>query len=77
MTQRDPQASIALAEATKTDAQNTRAIAEITLRDSASLKTIAILTMIFLPGTFLCVSLLFTFMLTSHRTSKHQGEDLH
>ncbi|KAK5995002.1 hypothetical protein PT974_03392 [Cladobotryum mycophilum] len=47
--QRDTKANIELAD-------KSRVIAEATLRDSSSMKTIAVMTLVFLPATFVCAS---------------------
>ncbi|KAL3427652.1 hypothetical protein PVAG01_01161 [Phlyctema vagabunda] len=54
MAQRDTQASMSVAESSRKDNLYMQDIADATLRDSSSMKTIAVLTMVFLPGTFIC-----------------------
>lgn len=56
MAQSDTQASINIAISSSKDNEYMQNIADATLRDSSSMKTIAILTMVFLPGTFVCVN---------------------
>lgn len=50
------ESSAILARASKEDSQVMRTIAIESKKDSSSMKTMAILTMLFLPGTFLAVS---------------------
>jgi hypothetical protein len=64
MTQKDAKVNIQLAEnsaflarASKEDSEVMRTIAVESKKDSSAMKTIAILTMFFLPGTFLAVGL--------------------
>jgi hypothetical protein len=52
--------SAAIAEASSKDSAVMRAIAVETRRDSTAMKTIAVLTMFFLPGTFVAVCSLFS-----------------
>ena len=63
ITQRDAQTTIRIAQEgaqiarlSREDNQLMVQIAKATMRDSSSLKTVAVLTMIFLPATFVCVS---------------------
>jgi Mg2+ and Co2+ transporter CorA len=49
--------STIIAEASKEDSAVMRTIALDTQRDSSAMKTISILGMVFLPGTFIAVSL--------------------
>ena len=51
------QTSTVIAQASKEDSTVMRAIAMESKRDSSAMKTISILGMIFLPGTFVAVSL--------------------
>jgi hypothetical protein len=53
MTQKDSKVNIELGEMTALIARETK-------KDSSAMKTIALLTMCFLPGTFLAVSILFS-----------------
>jgi hypothetical protein len=64
MAQKDAKVNIQLAESSaylarlsKEDSEVMRAIAVESKKDSSAMKTIAILTMLFLPGTFIAVSL--------------------
>src|ERR1700753_2172183 len=50
---RDSPAMKTIAEATKRDSSAMKTIAEATKRDSSAMKTIAIMTMLFLPATYL------------------------
>ena len=50
------ESSAILARASKEDSQVMRTIAIESKKDSSAMKTIAILTMLFLPGTFLAVT---------------------
>ncbi|RDW56689.1 hypothetical protein BP6252_14041 [Coleophoma cylindrospora] len=54
MVQRDTQTSMDMAKLSRQDNLYMRDIAAATLRDSSSMKTIAVMTMVFLPGTFIC-----------------------
>lgn len=54
--QRDAVAGMRLAEESAEIARQSQKAAEAALRESSSMKTIAVLTLIFLPPTFLCVS---------------------
>lgn len=60
LAQRDAKTSQKLAEASRLLAADSREIAAAAKRDSSALKAIAILTMLFLPGTFLAVSSIVT-----------------
>jgi hypothetical protein len=53
MAQKDARVNIQLAETSATIARETK-------KDGSSMKAIAVLTMCFLPGTFLAVRLLFS-----------------
>lgn len=48
--------STRIAEESARIAKDSYAIAEATRKDSTGMTTIAIMTLVFLPGTFLCVS---------------------
>lgn len=66
MAQKDSKVNIALAESSALIARETR-------RDSEAMKTIAVLTMFFLPGTFLAVCV-HPFLLWQHiSSSAHPG----
>jgi hypothetical protein len=45
-----------IAEAVKRDSATMKLITRATFNDSSSMKTIAVMTLDFLPGTFICVS---------------------
>ncbi|KAL2062433.1 hypothetical protein VTL71DRAFT_6699 [Oculimacula yallundae] len=72
MTQHDTQASMSLAKSSKKDSEYMAEIAAATLRDSSSVKTIAVMTMVFLPGTFICSF----FSMTMFNWNKQPGERL-
>jgi hypothetical protein len=55
--QHDAQATIVLAEQSTTIIKQSNTIAQATLSDSTAMRTIATMTLIFLPATFICVSI--------------------
>jgi len=57
LAQRDAQLSQKLAEDSRLLAADSRELAAAAKRDSSALKAIAVLTMLFLPGTFIAVRL--------------------
>ncbi|KAL7932934.1 hypothetical protein V8C35DRAFT_305856 [Trichoderma chlorosporum] len=72
MAQSDTQASMSIAVSSRKDNEYMQAIADATLQDSSSMKTIAILTMVFLPGTFICSF----FSMTMFNWNSQPGEPL-
>ncbi|KFZ16902.1 hypothetical protein V501_02015 [Pseudogymnoascus sp. VKM F-4519 (FW-2642)] len=72
MAQSDTQASLSIAISSRKDNEYMQHIADATLRDSSSMKTIAILTMAFLPGTFICSF----FSMTMFNWNSQPGEPL-
>ncbi len=50
-------------------AADSRSIAQASKRDSSAMKTIAVLTMVFLPGTFVSVRLLIPNLVLTSRLS--------
>ena len=55
LAQKDARISQALAEGSKSMAEDSSQIARASKRDSSAMKGLSVLTMFFLPGTFLAV----------------------
>ncbi|CAG8950595.1 hypothetical protein HYFRA_00002804 [Hymenoscyphus fraxineus] len=72
MAQSDTHASMSIAISSRKDNEYMQSIADATLRDSSSMKTIALLTMVFLPGTFICSF----FSMTMFNWNSQPGEPL-